>query len=89
MRDIEPVTGYGKLNEDDAERALEGLAPGAYRAADLYARYSDAAKEAKRTPAHPVALGQYLSRRGFKRRKRTTNRGQAAVWDITPFTASF
>lgn len=88
MRDIQPVTGYGTLNEDDAARALEGLAPGTYRASDLHARYSDAAREAGRVPAHPVALGQFLSRRGFRRRKRADSHGQAVVWDISPFDRS-
>ncbi len=71
MRDIEPMGGYGVLVEDDVVRATNGLIRGAfYTVTDLYARYSDVAREANRLPGHPVALGQVLSRWGCQRTRR-------------------
>jgi hypothetical protein len=69
MRDIQPLgdQNHGALVPEDVTRALTGLA-GTYAAADLYARYADAAKEAGNVPAHPVAFGQELARRGCVRR---------------------
>jgi hypothetical protein len=70
MRDIEPLGEYGVVDEQDVDKALEKLAAGTrYAASDLYARYSDAAREAGRTPGHAVAFGQSLKRRGLIRVK--------------------
>jgi hypothetical protein len=94
MRDIEPVQTYGSVNEDDVRRALNGLQKGVrYAASDLYARYSDAAREAGRQPGHPVGLGQVFARWGLVRAKITqggpgagrgrSGRGrQVTAWEI-------
>jgi hypothetical protein len=97
MRDIEPIDpaegGSGALVLADVHRAVNGLQVGqVYPAAELYARYQDAAKEAGRTPAHIVAFGQELSRQGHLRVKRRVGGGgrgrtgsgkQVSCWQLT------
>lgn len=66
------MTTYGVVVREDVLRTLNGLTRGQrYSAADLYQRYSDAAKEAGRIPGHPVGLGQHLSQIGLQRSKIT------------------
>jgi hypothetical protein len=79
MRDIDPVSENGTLDDRDVSRALEGLA-GVYLTSDLYARYGDAAREAGRTPAHPIAFGQALKRHGGQRKSRTVQGRQVGAW---------
>lgn len=89
MREIEPLStdeGYGAVVPQDVDRALNGLWKGApYAAADLHARYADAAREAGRAPGHPVAFGQELARRGHQRTKRVVVKGgrQVVAWVLT------
>jgi hypothetical protein len=89
MRDIEPLStkdGYGVVVPEDVDRALSGLWKGVpYAAADLYDRYSDAAREVGRAPGHPVAFGQELARRGHHRTKRVVAKGgrQVVAWVLT------
>jgi hypothetical protein len=93
MRDIEPVSEYGALVPQDAARAVNGLHVGAvYLASELYARYAEAAREAGRSPAHPVAFGQELKRQGHIRVKKRVGGGgrghrgqgrQVSAWQLT------
>lgn len=94
MRAIEPVGTSGALIPEDVDTALNGLRVGAvYLASELYERYASVAREAGRTPAHPVAFGQALSRQGHHRVKRRvggSGRGhsggqgrQVSAWQLT------
>ncbi len=89
MRDIQPIGpagregGYGTLHGVDVDRTLAGLRPGnRYSAKDLHARYSDAATEAGRQPAHPVSFGQELARRGLHRCSVMVAGKQVAAWRL-------
>lgn len=76
MKDIEPIGQYGVVLDEDVRKTLNGLGRGQrYAASDLYARYSDVAREAGRTPGHPVALGQVFKRIGMARIKMTVGGG--------------
>lgn len=75
---LRPVRNPAPIPEatlTDVKAALEGLAPGVYLAADLYARYREVVSG---EPAHPVAFGQMLAEYGALRCKR---RG-ARAWRI-------
>lgn len=93
MRDIEPMQTSGALVLVDVHKAINGLQVGVvYLSSELYQRYSSAAREAGRTPAHPVAFGQELKRQGHlrvKRRMGGAGRGhrgagrQVSAWQLT------
>lgn len=93
MRDIEPADEYGALIPADAARAVNGLRVGmVYLASDLYARYVGVARDAGRSPAHPVAFGQELRRQGHLRVKKRVGGGgrggrgegrQVSAWQLT------
>ncbi len=92
IRGIAPASTYGVLNDNDVTRTLNGLDYGSrYKGSDLYDRYCDVARGAGRNPAHPVALGQALSRLGLTRCKITVGgsgpgrRGkgtQVSAWEV-------
>lgn len=70
MRDIEPLASYGAVVPEDVQATIRDLKGGnRYAAADLYNRYADAAREAGRSPGHPVAFGQALKAHGLIRVK--------------------
>jgi hypothetical protein len=76
MRDIQPVSEYGVVMDEDVAATLKGLPPGGrYAASDLYQRYADVARAAGRSPGHPVALGRTFSRIGMRRVKVTVGGG--------------
>lgn len=61
--DITPIGNDNGVHPDDLRVTLDGL-DGRYRAADLYVRYTTAAREAGREPASMVKLSRALQEAG-------------------------
>jgi len=78
LKDIEPI-GVGLVNVQDVYRTLDGLS-GDYRSRDLYERYCEAARDARRTPASINMFSRELTRIGL-RRFVTRN---MATWTVQP-----
>lgn len=63
------VTGMPSIDDRDLMKVIRAMTSSKrYAAKELYETYAKIARDAGRTPAHPVAFGQGLRKAGLMRR---------------------
>jgi hypothetical protein len=84
VEELWPLLPVPDVNQEDLVTVLSGLAPGTYRARDLYNRYVHMVRGRGREPVTANRFGRELTKYGAHRDLTTADGVRHASWRITP-----